>query len=82
MVHARVYTPGYTTIPALPGMVNVPVDTLSAVTCPWAQAERNPWVRASLRVKVLNSVRERRSLCAELLRLPEEKWMKDWIDTG
>jgi len=52
----------------LSGMVNVPVDTPSAATRPWAQEERIPWVRPYVRVNVVVPVMVGGSLCALLLR--------------
>jgi len=43
---------------------------------------RNPWVRASLPLRTVNSVMRDRSLCAELLRSPLDKVKKDRIDEG
>jgi len=48
-VYAR-YTPLGTPSLHTAGMVNVPVDVLSAGIEPWAQKEGSPWVGASLRL--------------------------------
>ena len=47
-VYAHYTTLGTPILYTLSVMVNVPVDTLSAVRRPWALKGRNPWVRASL----------------------------------
>ena len=59
--------------PTLPGMVNVPVDTLSAVLEPWAQGGGNPWVRGLIPAQNLKSVMRVIPLRIELSALPGEK---------
>jgi len=49
---------------------------------PWAQEERNPWVRVSLASQDLKGVIVVKPLCAELLRFSRVFLDKDWIDEG
>ena len=85
-VYPGVYIPYYTTLgtPAVCPLhwLHVEQQQQCGTTSLWAQKRRNPWVEASLSLSGPKSVREVRSLCAELLRFPERLLDKDWIDEG
>ena len=83
MVYTLIH-PGYTTIPATVLVYRVIAYTTLSVREkePWALRERIPWVRVLIASQDLESVKERRRLCAELLRSSREIKLKDWIDEG
>jgi len=49
---------------------------------PWAQDGRNPWVRASQTLTVVNPVEKSVPVCAESPALSRKNWMNDRIDIG
>ena len=77
----EVYTTLYMYPPYLPWVYTVhtvlPVPTPACAHAEaksaWAQKERNPWVEASARLKVLNPVRVGTPLRVESSALPENK---------
>jgi len=74
-VYTTLYIPGYTRMYTV-RTVNIACTLVyvgATVTRPWAQLGNNPWVRALVRVNVVNSVMGGRSLRRVLLRLPENK---------
>ena len=76
------YHPGYTPPCTLSGMVNVPVDTLSAVLTPWAQDGRNPWVRSLSGTLDLQRCEGWKEAMRRVTPVFQEGMLKDWIATG
>ena len=73
--------PQRSAVPGCHGELTVPAGVCSEES-PGLKGEINNEEKPLRHLRTLKGVKKERVLCAESFRLPEDKWMKEWITSG